>query len=102
MPHSIDKTDLDAGSLACISLLTQVLDDAKAGNVTSVAVVACGKSDFGANIAGPNAPALNLGIDVLKAKIIASVTQPAPNDGARILRPNGAGPVARPVPGRRG
>lgn len=94
MPHIIDITAdeaLNLASLACIDLLMQVLTDAKAGNVTSVAIVACGPSDFGANMAGPNAPAMNMGLDVLKAKIIASVTQPAPS--SPILRP-------RPVPRR--
>jgi hypothetical protein len=100
MPHII-KPDilettadeaLNPASLACIDLLMQVLTDAKAGNVTSVAIVACGPSDFGANMAGTNAPAMNMGLDVLKAKIIAVVTQPAPQ--SPILRP-------RPVNGRR-
>ena len=84
MPHII-KPDilnstsdeaLNPASLACIELLMKVLDDAKAGNVTSVAIVACGPADFGANMAGPNAPAMNMGLDVLKAKIISGVTQP--------------------------
>jgi hypothetical protein len=97
MPHVI-KPDilnttsdeaLNPASLACIDLLMQVLTDAKAGNVTSVAVVACGPSDFGANMAGPNAPAMNMGLDVLKAKIIGSVTQPAPQ--SPILRPRPVG-----------
>jgi hypothetical protein len=100
MPHII-KPDilettadeaLNPASLACIDLLMQVLTDAKAGNVTSVAVVACGPSDFGANMAGPNAPAMNMGLDVLKAKIIGNVTQPA--SSSPILRP-------RPVNGSR-
>jgi hypothetical protein len=102
MPHEIEKPDLDPASLACISLLKQVLEDARAGNVTSVAVVACGKNDFGANIAGPNAPALNMGLDVLKAKIIQNVAFPTgPEPRPSILRPNGAGLAPRPVPGRR-
>lgn len=100
MPHVI-KPDilnstsdeaLNPASLACIDLLLQVLADAKAGNVTSVAVVACGPSDFGANIAGPNAPAMYLGLGVLQSRIVAGVTQPAPS--SPILRP-------RPVNGRR-
>lgn len=94
MPHIVDTTAdeaLNPASLACIDLLMQVLTDAKAGNVTSVAIVACGPSDFGANMAGPNAAAMNMGLDVLKAKIIAGVTQSAPS--SPILRP-------RPVPRR--
>lgn len=92
-PSIIDETKdeaLNPASLACIDLLMQVLSDAKAGNVTSVAVVACGPNDFGANMAGPNAPAMNMGLDVLKAKIIAGVTQPAPQSS--ILKPR---PVIR-------
>lgn len=88
MPHIINETKdeaLNPASLACIDLLMQVLTDAKAGNVTSVAIVACGPSDFGANMAGPNAPAMNMGLDVLKAKIVAGVTMPAPQ--SPILRP---------------
>ena len=91
-PDIIDSTQdaaLNPASLACIDLLMQVLSDAKAGNVTSVAVVACGPNDFGANMAGPNAPAMNMGLDVLKAKIIAGVTQPAPQ--SPILRPRPVG-----------
>ena len=97
MPHVIKPDILDTtsdealnpASLACIDLLMQVLADAKKGNVTSVAVVACGPSDFGANIAGPNAPAMNMGLDVLKARIISGVTQPAPR--SPILQPRPVG-----------
>jgi hypothetical protein len=87
---------MNPSNLACIALLQQVLDDAKAGNITSVAIVACGPSDFGANMAGPNAPAMNLGLDVLKGKIMAGVTQPS-EPPSRVLRP---GLQPRPV-GRR-
>lgn len=98
MPHIIKPDILDStsdealnpASLACIDLLMKVPADAKAGNVTSVAIVACGPSDFGANMAGPNAPAMNMGLDVLKAKIIAGVTMPPPS--SPILRPR---PVKR-------
>jgi hypothetical protein len=98
MPHIIKPDNiidttadeaLNPASLACIDLLMQVLTDAKAGNVTSVAVVACGPSDFGANMAGPNAPAMNMGLDVLKAKIIAGVTIQPPS--SPILRPRPVG-----------
>lgn len=92
MPTLIQDTSDEApnpASLACIDLLMQVLADAKAGNVTSVAVVACGPNDFGANMAGPNAPAMNMGLDVLKAKIVAGVTVQAPQ--SPILRPRPVG-----------
>ena len=92
MPHLIEETKdaaLNPASLACMDLLMQVLADAKAGNVTSVAIVACGPSDFGANMAGPNAPAMNMGLDVLKAKIVAGVTIAPP--ASPILRPRPVG-----------
>jgi hypothetical protein len=94
MPHLIDTTKdeaLNPASLACIDLLMQVLADAKAGKVTSVAIVACGPSDFGANMAGPNAMGMNMGIDVLKAKIIAAVSSPAAPQSP-ILRSRPVGP----------
>lgn len=102
MPHTIngngkDTETLNPASLACIELLEHVLADAKAGNVTTVGIIACGPSDFGANIAGPNAQAVYMGCGVLQAKIVAAVTQPAPDMRPSILRP---GLAPRPV--RRG
>lgn len=58
----------------CLILLKQVEADILAGKVDSIAIVACGHTDFGANVAGPNAVAINLGLDVLKARVIANVT----------------------------
>lgn len=58
----------------CLILLKQVEADINAGKVDSIAIVACGPTDFGANLAGPNAVAINLGLDVLKARVIANVT----------------------------
>lgn len=92
MPKPTDKFEDVIGvvditspaSQACVSLLKQILADAEKGLITTVGIVACGPSDFGAQIAGPDARSVNLGIDVLKAKIIAGVTQPAPS---AILRP---------------
>lgn len=88
---------LSQASLACIELLSKVLDDAQAGRVTSVAVVACGPIDFGANMAGPNAPAMNMGLDVLKAKIISGVTQPQYTPSRSVVTPMRS-PIK--VPGR--
>ncbi len=88
---------LNPASLACVELLNKVLEDARAGNVTSVAIVACGPSDFGANMAGPNAPAMNMGLDVLKAKIISGVTQPQYTPKRSVVTPMRS-PIK--VPGR--
>lgn len=80
MPMTQDNKITPAGQ-ACIALLEQVLDDAKAGKVTSVGVICCGPSDFGAAHAGPDAAKLNLGIDTLKRTIlnIVSPELPAPS-----------------------
>jgi len=61
---------LNPSSLACIELLEQVLTDARAGSINTVGIVACGPSDFGAQIAGSDARSVALGLDVLKAKIV--------------------------------
>jgi hypothetical protein len=90
---------MNEASEACISLLEQVLSDAKAGNITTVGIVACGPADFGAQIAGPDARSVNLGLDVLKSKIIAALTQPAVDMRPNIMRPNGGGAkILRPRP----
>ena len=92
MPHIVDTTKdeaLNPASLACIDLLMQVLADAKAGNVTSCAIVACGPSDFGANMAGPDARSMYMGLGILQRKIEGNVTQPAPQSS--ILKPRPVG-----------
>ena len=91
---------------ACVALLEQVLADAKAGNITTVGVIACGPSDFGAQIAGPDARSVNLGLDVLKGKILSAVTQPAVDMRPNIMNPRGGGAakphILRPRPVPRG
>lgn len=91
-------TDLSQANLDCIELLEQVLRDAKAGNVSTVAIVACGPHDFGANIAGPNAQGAYMGLGVLRAKIEAAVTQPVIDMRPTILKPSSNGSVMRPRP----
>lgn len=76
---------LDQASAACVQLLEQVLADARAGNVRSVCIVACGPGGFGASFAGPNAPELNLGLDTAKASILQMVSQPQKR--SPIMRP---------------
>lgn len=88
---------LDESSQACVDLLEQVLADARSGNINTVGIVACGKGDFGAQIAGPDARSVYLGCGVLQNKIISAVTQPAVDMG--IMRPNGAAAkILRPRP----
>ncbi len=85
---------LGVAEKACIELLESVLADARKGNVTSVAVIACGPADFGAAIAGPDAAKLNLGLDYAKADIQAAIRggvpmegRPAPKGHGRLIRP---------------
>lgn len=77
---------LDLGAQACVVLLEQVLASAKNGEISTVCIVACGPSSFGASFAGPDAARLNLGLDTAKAQILQMVSQPTPRSGA-ILRP---------------
>ncbi len=78
---------LSPAEQACVELLETALADAKAGRVSSCAVIACGPGDFGASFAGPDAARLNLGLDHCKATIMAKIMQPAPQQRGSILRP---------------
>lgn len=89
---------LNESSLACIALLEQVLSDAKAGNITTVGVIACGPGDFGAQIAGPDARSVYMGCGVLQDKVIRAVTQPAVDMTPNIMRPKTAPHILRPRP----
>lgn len=90
---------INESSQACVDLLEQVLRDAKAGNITTVGVVACGPNDFGAQIAGPDARSVYLGCGVLQKKIVDAVTQLAIDMRPNIMRPNGGGAkILRPRP----
>jgi len=82
---------LGVAERACIELLEKVLEDARNGKVNSVAVIACGPTDFGAAIAGPDAARLNLGLDYAKADI-----QTAIRGGATPEQPLGRGRLVRP------
>lgn len=92
--------DKSEGQAQCIKLLEQVLESAKAGEVTSLAIVAAGEHEFGASFAGHDAAKMNLGLDTLKADIISKITAPQQPKGqshilqARrmppaVFRPNG-------------
>ena len=81
-PHKF----IDPASEACVALLESVLASAKSGAVTSLAIVACGPNDFGASTAGPDAAKLNLGLDTLKANILAAVNMPKPKRESHIIQ----------------
>jgi hypothetical protein len=94
-----DGVALDPGMVACISFLKQLLADAEAGRINTLAVVACGPSDFGANVVGPNAQAAYMGLGVLQRKIEAAVTQQPTGPVSSIIKPGApVFPRPRPVP----
>jgi hypothetical protein len=62
------------GSSECIELLTDMLESAKAGNMSWLVVVAGGPADYGVAFAGSNGAQMNLGIDVAKKTILDRVS----------------------------
>lgn len=58
---------------ACVDVLSDALEEAIAGNVTSVAIVACARDGIGTNMAGTNGLALNIGCDKLKREILEAI-----------------------------
>lgn len=69
-----DAAGLRADQLECIKLLEGLLENAKAGDVWSCVVVACGPHDFGSAMAGSDAPRMILGLEVAKQNIMERVT----------------------------
>jgi hypothetical protein len=80
-PDGSDATTLSPAQQECIKLLTEMLDGAKQGQISSLVVVACGPLDFGHAIAGSDAPRLMLGLKVAEDDIVKRTT-----DGARAIR----------------
>ncbi len=69
-PNGDAATTLSPAQQECIKLLTDMLDGAQQGQISSLVVVACGPTDFGHAIAGSDAPRLMLGLEVAKHDII--------------------------------
>lgn len=57
----------------CVDILTDALDEAMKGRITSVALVVCMDDGIATIMAGSNGGALNLGCDDLKGKIHAEI-----------------------------
>lgn len=57
---------------ACVDLLEEILDAAKAGTIHTVGVIACMKNGFASAFAGPSASELNMGIDDLKWRVLST------------------------------
>lgn len=64
---------LDESQQACVELLTDALDEALKGRITSVAIVVCMDDGIATVMAGKNGGALNIGCDDLKHKIHAAM-----------------------------
>jgi uncharacterized protein YaiI (UPF0178 family) len=66
--HKLDET-----KQACVDLLTDALEEAIAGRISSVAIVVCMDDGIATVMAGKNGTALNIGCDDLKQKIHAAM-----------------------------
>jgi hypothetical protein len=64
---------LDQYQQDCVSLLTDALEEAVKGNITSLCMVLCMNEGIATVMAGKNGTALNIGCDDLKHKIHASM-----------------------------
>lgn len=60
---------------ACVDVLTDALEEAMKGRISSVALVVCMDDGIGTTMAGMNGLALNIGCDDLKLKIHAEIFQ---------------------------
>lgn len=74
LPDSLKPSALSDAQQDCLDKLQEVLEQAEAGNVYTVGIVVCLKSGFATTIGGTDAGSLNLGLDALKQRILARVT----------------------------
>ena len=69
----LGKPSLDPMQQGCVDLLTDALDEALKGRITSLAMVVCMDDGIATVMAGKNGGALNIGCDDLKMKIHAAM-----------------------------
>lgn len=67
------RPKLDEYQQNCIDLLSDALENAVAGRISSVAMVVCMDDGIATVMAGKNGSALNIGCDDLKMKIHAAM-----------------------------
>ena len=79
---------LDPQNQACVDVLTDALEEAVKGRISSVALVVCMDDGIATVMAGKNGLALNIGCDDLKKKIHAAMFEDGNVAGkrAKILR----------------
>lgn len=73
-PHLIKP--LTESQQACVDLLEETLQEARAGLIETIGIVACMKSGYASVMAGSNAASLNLACDSMKKKILDAVEGP--------------------------
>lgn len=73
---------LTDNQLACVDLLSEALEQARAGNISSVGIIACMKTGYATVMAGNQPGDLNMGCDSLKKKILEAVE----HAGSKIMR----------------
>jgi hypothetical protein len=69
----LGKPKLDERQQACVDLLSDALEEALKGRVTSAALVVCMDDGIGTNMAGVNGLGLNIGCDKLKREILEAI-----------------------------
>lgn len=74
---AIGASPRDDMQQACIDLLTDALEEAVKGRITSVAIVVCMDDGIATTMAGTNGLALNIGCDELKHKIRVEIFESA-------------------------
>lgn len=71
----LNAKPLSEAQQACVDLLVEAVEEARAGKIYSVGIVACMKTGYAVVMAGPHAADLNLGCDSLKKKILDAVEE---------------------------
>jgi len=67
------KAGLSEDQESCVALLSDALEEATRGRISSCAIVVCMDDGIATVMAGKNGAALNLGLDDLKGKIHAEI-----------------------------
>lgn len=83
-----DSLGLDEMQQSCVDLLSDALEQAMAGRISSVAIVVCMDDGIATVMAGKQGTALNIGCDDLKHKIHASMFEDGNLASARRPKPS--------------
>lgn len=73
---------LSESQQACVDLLRESLEQAEAGNIYTIGIIACMETGYASVMAGSRASDLNFGCDSLKRKILDAV------EGGNVKRPS--------------